>query len=63
MNMVLKSMLLKNIPDNWSITSMPTPILSLGKRKDLDPDKFVEFCKICNKRWSSFLGGCCEIQS
>ena len=50
-----------NIPDNWSITPNANPNLSLGKRKDLDSNKFVEFCKSAIKDGASFVGGCCEI--
>ena len=51
----------ENIPDNWSITPNANPNLSLGKRKDLDSNKFVEFCKSAIKDGASFVGGCCEI--
>lgn len=51
----------ENIPDNWSITPNTNPNLSLGKRKDLDSNKFVEFCKSAIKDGASFVGGCCEI--
>ena len=51
----------ENIPDNWSITPNSNPNLSLGKRKDLDSNKFVEFCKSAIKDGASFVGGCCEI--
>ncbi len=40
---------------------MQNPNLSLGKRTDLDSNKFVEFCKSAIKDGASFVGGCCEI--
>jgi len=51
----------ENIPDDWSITPNANPNLSLGKRTDLDPDVFVDFCKKAIKDGASFVGGCCEI--
>jgi homocysteine S-methyltransferase len=51
----------QSIPDDWSITPNANPNLSLGKRPDLDSDKFVEFCKTAIKDGASFVGGCCEI--
>ena len=50
-----------NIPDDWSITPNANPNLSLGKRTDLDPDVFVDFCKKAINDGASFVGGCCEI--
>ena len=51
----------ENIPDDWSITPNANPNLSLGKRTDLDPDVFVDFCKKAINEGASFVGGCCEI--
>ena len=51
----------ENIPDDWSITPNANPNLSLGKRTDLDPDVFVDFCKKAINDGASFVGGCCEI--
>ena len=51
----------ENIPDDWSITPNANPNLSLGKRTDLDPDAFVDFCKKAINDGASFIGGCCEI--
>ena len=51
----------ENIPDDWSITPNANPNLSLGKRTDLDPDVFVDFCKKAISEGASFVGGCCEI--
>ena len=51
----------ENIPDDWSITPNANPNLSLGKRTDLDPDIFVDFCKKAINDGASFVGGCCEI--
>ena len=51
----------ENIPDDWSITPNANPNLSLGKRTDLDPDAFVDFCKKAINEGASFIGGCCEI--
>ena len=51
----------QNIPDDWSISPNANPNLSLGKRTDLDSNKFVEFCKTAIKDGASFVGGCCEI--
>ena len=51
----------KNIPDDWSISPNANPNLSLGKRADLDPHTFVDFCKKAINDGASFIGGCCEI--
>ena len=51
----------ENIPDDWSITPNANPNLSLGKRTDLDPDVFVDFCIKAINDGASFVGGCCEI--
>lgn len=51
----------ENIPDDWSITPNANPNLSLGKRTDLDPGVFVDFCKKAINDGASFVGGCCEI--
>ena len=51
----------ENIPDDWSITPNANPNLSLGKRTDLNPHAFVDFCKKAISEGASFVGGCCEI--
>ena len=51
----------ENIPDDWSITPNANPNLSLGKRTDIDPGVFVDFCKKAINDGASFVGGCCEI--
>ena len=51
----------QDIPDNWSIQPGVNPNLNLGKRLDLDEDRFIQFCNNAIKNGATYIGGCCEI--
>jgi len=51
----------EDIPDDWSIQPGVNPNLNLGKRSDLDNQRFVEFCNNAIENGATYIGGCCEI--
>ena len=51
----------EDIPDDWSIQPGVNPNLNLGKRSDLDNNRFVEFCNNAIENGATYIGGCCEI--